>query len=295
MLIGAHVSNAGGLVRAVERGSERGCDSIQIFNQSPRMWRPTAYTEDDFAEFREAIADSPIEAVLIHAVYLLNCATEDPDMRQKTLASLIQSLRVGAGIGAVGVVLHPGSAKQGDVKKAIKRAGKVIKEALDETERCHLHLEDTAGAGGTLGRSFEELAELLDASGGGKRLGICLDSCHLFASGYDVRTPKTLGEVVDEFDRAVGLERLGSLHVNDSAVTLGSNRDRHAIMGEGELGEKGCAVFLSEPRFEKLPCVLETGRDHGGAAAEDVALAKKLRRRGEANRKRAAARPKAKR
>jgi deoxyribonuclease IV len=287
MLIGAHVSNAGGLGRAVERGVERGCEAIQIFNQSPRMWRPTAYTEDDFAEFRQARDESPIEAVLIHAVYLINCATEDPDMRKKSLASLTQSLRVGVGIGAVGVVLHPGSAKTGDVPKAIKRAGKVIKEALAETDRCPLLLEDTAGAGGTLGRSFEELSELIDASGGGKRLGICLDSCHLFASGYDVRTPKSLGEVLDEFDGAVGLDRLRALHVNDSVVELGSNRDRHAIMGEGELGEKGCAVFISEPRFEKLPGVLETGRDHGSPAAEDVALAKKLRSRGRSNRARA--------
>jgi deoxyribonuclease IV len=287
MLIGAHVSNAGGLDRAVERGVERGCEAIQIFNQSPRMWRPTAYTEDDFAEFRQALDESPIEAVLIHAVYLINCATEDADMRKKSLASLTQSLRVGVGIGAVGVVLHPGSAKTGDVPKAIKRAGKVIKEALAETDRCPLLLEDTAGAGGTLGRSFEELSELIDASGGGKRLGICLDSCHLFASGYDVRTPKSLGEVLDEFDAAVGLDRLRALHVNDSVVKLGSNRDRHAIMGEGELGEKGCAVFISEPRFEKLPGVLETGRDHGSPAAEDVALAKKLRSRGRSNRARA--------
>ena len=286
MLIGAHVSNAGGLSRAVERGVERGCEAIQIFNQSPRMWRPTAYGEDDFAAFREAMKASPIDAVIIHAVYLLNCATEDRDMREKTLASLVQSLRVGAGIGAVGVVLHPGSAKQGDVKQAIKRAGKVIKEALAETDDCALHLEDTAGAGGTLGRSFEELAALLDASGGGKRLGVCLDSCHLLASGYDLRTRDGLADVVDEFDRAVGCERLGSLHVNDSAVALGSNRDRHAIMGEGELGEKGCAVFLSEPRFETLPCVLETGRDGGAPAAEDVALAKKLRTRGKSARAR---------
>jgi deoxyribonuclease IV len=286
MLIGAHVSNAGGLARAVERGVERGCEAIQIFNQSPRMWRPTAYTEDDFAEFREAIETSPIQAVLIHAVYLLNCATDDREMRKKTLASLVQSLRVGAGIGAVGVVLHPGSAKQGDVPAAVKRAGKVIKEALAETDGCALHLEDTAGAGGTLGRSFEELAALLDAAGGGKRLGICLDSCHLFASGYDVRTRAALTNTIDEFDRAIGCERLGSLHANDSAVALGSNRDRHAIMGEGELGEKGCAVFLSEPRFEKLPGVLETGRDGGAPAAEDVALAKKLRTRGKSARSR---------
>jgi deoxyribonuclease IV len=286
MLIGAHVSNAGGLPRAVERGVERGCEAIQIFNQSPRMWRPTAYSEDDFAEFRAAMAQSPVKAVMIHAVYLINCATEDPDMRAKSLVSLLQSLRVGAGIGAIGVVLHPGSAKKGDVSKAIARAGKVMKEALAETEGCPLLLEDTAGAGGTLGRSFEELAELIDAAGGGKRLGICLDSCHLFASGYDVSTRASLAEVIDEFDQTVGCERLGALHVNDSAVPLGSNRDRHAIMGEGELGEKGCAVFISEPRFDKLPGVLETGRDDGSPAAEDVALAKKLRSRGTASRAR---------
>ena len=286
MLIGAHVSNAGGLPKAVERGTEMRCEAIQIFNQSPRMWRPTAYSEDDFAEFREAMARSPIKAVMIHAVYLINCATEDREMREKSLTSLLQSLRVGAGIGAVGVVLHPGSAKKGDVPKAIKRAGKVIKKALDETEKCPLLLEDTAGAGGTLGRSFEELAELIDASGGGERLGICLDSCHLFASGYDVQTRDALAHTIDEFDRIVGCDRLGALHVNDSAVALGSNRDRHAIMGEGILGDKGCAVFISEPRFDKLPGVLETGRDHGSPAAEDVALAKKLRTRGKSARAR---------
>jgi len=286
MLIGAHVSNAGGLTHAVERGVERGCEAIQIFNQSPRMWRPTAYSDDDFAEFRDTMKASSIKAVMIHAVYLINCATEDPDMREKSLTSLRQSLRVGAGIGAIGVVLHPGSAKQGDVPKAIKRAGKVIKEALAETQGCPLLLEDTAGAGGTLGRSFDELAQLIDAGGGGNRLGICLDSCHLFASGYDVRTCDSLAEVIDEFDRTVGCERLGALHVNDSAVALGSNRDRHAVMGEGDLGEKGCAVFISEPRFDKLPGVLETGRDHGSPAAEDVALAKKLRSRGRAARSR---------
>ena len=190
MLIGAHVSNAGGLDKAVERGAERGCHAIQIFNQSPRMWRPTAYGEEDFAAFREAVASTEIKAVLIHAVYLLNCASEDKEIRKKSLASLVQSLRVGDAIGAVGVVLHPGSAKQGDVTKAITRAGKVIKEALAQSDHCALHLEDTAGAGGTLGRSFEELAALVQAAGGGKRVALCLDSCHLLASGYDVSTPQ---------------------------------------------------------------------------------------------------------
>jgi deoxyribonuclease-4 len=286
MLIGAHVSQAGGLANAIERGVERGCAAIQIFNQSPRMWRPTAYGEDDFAAFREAMDASDIDAVLIHAVYLLNCASEDNEIRSKTLASLIQSLRVGEGIGAVGVVLHPGSAKTGDVSKAIKRAGAVIKEALSESQGCELHLEDTAGAGGTLGRSFDELDGLLDAAGGSERMGLCLDSCHLYASGYDVSTPEGLRETLDECDRTVGLERLRSLHLNDSLAKFGSNRDRHAILGEGELAERGCANFLSEPRFEELPCVLETGRDRGGPAAQDVATAFKLRKRGKAARRR---------
>jgi deoxyribonuclease IV len=287
MLIGAHVSPAGGLDKAIERGVEKGCEAIQIFNQSPRMWRPTAYGDDDFAAFKKAMKPSPVKAVLIHAVYLLNCASEDAEIRDKSRASLIQSLRVGAGIGATGVVLHPGSAKQGDVKQAIKRAGQVIKEALSETDRCHLHLEDTAGVGGTLGRSFEELAELLSAAGGGRRLGICLDSCHLLASGYDIRTAAGLTDTIDEFDRVVGIKQLGSLHLNDSQTPLGSNRDRHANIGTGELGERGCAAYLSEPRFEKLPLVIETqGPERQGPTREEVELCFKLRKRGQAARAR---------
>jgi deoxyribonuclease-4 len=287
MLIGAHVSPAGGLPKAIERGLERGCRAIQIFNQSPRMWRPTAYGEDDFAAFREAMAASQIDAVLIHAVYLLNCASDDAEIREKTRASLIQSLTVGRGIGAAGVVLHPGSAKTGDVGQAIARAGQLIGEALSETEGCPLHLEDTAGAGGTLGRSFEELAGLLEAAGGDARLGVCLDSCHLLASGFDIRTADGLAEVIDRFGEIVGIERLGSLHLNDSQTKLGSNRDRHANIGTGELGEDGCAAFLSEPRFEDLPLVIETqGPERQGPTREEVELCVALRERGLAARAR---------
>jgi deoxyribonuclease-4 len=284
MLIGAHVSQSGGLTKAIERGVERGADAIQIFNQSPRMWRPTAYTDDDFAAFREAMDPSRIKLVLIHAVYLLNCASEDREIREKSRRSLIQSLRVGAGIGAAGVVLHAGSAKKGDVPKAIRRAGEVIRQALSDSERCELHLEDTAGAGGTLGRSFEELAALFEAAGGDGRLGMCLDSCHLYASGYDISTREGLEETLKRCDEVVGLKRLRSLHVNDSMVRLGSNRDRHALLGEGELGDSGCAVFLSEPLFDRLPCVLETGEE-GAPSAGDVAKAFRLRKRGVAQRK----------
>jgi deoxyribonuclease IV len=285
MLIGAHVSPAGGLPKAVERGVERGCLAIQIFNQSPRMWRPTVYREEDVAAFREALRESPIDAVLIHAVYLLNCASEDPDIRAKTLASLTHSLRVGEQIGACGVVLHPGSAKTGNVAQAIERAGATIREALAESRSCPLHLENTAGAGGTLGRSVDELAWLLEAAGGSERLGVCLDSCHLYASGYDIRTPAGLDALLEEVSEKIGLERLGSLHLNDSQGGLGSNRDRHANVGQGELQERGCATFLSAAPFQDLPCVLETPGE-GGPTAQEVALAMKLRTRGLQARKR---------
>jgi deoxyribonuclease-4 len=281
MLIGAHVSPAGGLPNAIERGVERDCRAIQIFNQSPRMWRPTVYREEDMRAFRAAMDGSPIEAVLIHAVYLLNCASDDPDIREKSLLSLTHSLRVGNAIGAAGVVLHPGSAKTGDPQAAVLRAGEVIREALSESEVCPLHLENTAGAGGTLGRSIDELAALLDAAGAEERLGLCLDSCHLFASGYDIRSPAGMDELTDEIAGKIGLERVGSLHLNDSQTPLGSNRDRHANVGQGELGEKGCVAFLGAPHLQDLPCILETpGENRSGATREEIQLAMKLHKRG---------------
>ncbi len=286
MLIGAHVSPAGGLPKAIERGVERGCEAIQIFNQSPRMWKPTTYRVQDVAAFRQAMAQSPIDAVLNHAVYLLNCASDDPDIRAKSLTSLTHSLRVGHEIGASGVVLHPGSAKTGDVKSAIARAGETIKEALQESEGCELHLENTAGTGGTLGRSFDELAALLEASGGDRRLGVCLDSCHLLASGYDIRTVAGMSSTVREAARKLGAGKVRSLHLNDSQTPLGSNRDRHANLGAGELGEEGCMAFLSAPGLQKLPCVLETPGEHReGPGRKEIELAIELRERGIAARK----------
>jgi deoxyribonuclease-4 len=285
MLIGAHVSPAGGLAKAIERGVERGCRAIQIFNQSPRMWKPTVYPEEDVLAFREAMAGSPIEAVVIHAVYLVNCASDDAEIRVKSLNSLIHSLRVGTRIGACGVILHPGSAKTGDVQSAIARAGATIREALAESEQCPVHLENTAGTGGTLGRSVDELAALVAAAGGSERVGICLDSCHLFASGYDIRNAAGMDELLREVSAKIGLQRLGSLHLNDSMTPLGANRDRHANIGEGELGEDGCAAFLATPAFGELACLLETpGQSRSGATREEVELAEQLRARGVATR-----------
>jgi deoxyribonuclease-4 len=281
MWVGCHVSTAGGLDKAVERGEERLCESIQIFNQSPRMWRPTNYGEEDFAAFKEAMDGSKVEAVIIHAVYLINCATRDKELRVKSLNSLSHALRIGDGIGAKGVVLHPGAQKGEPLGPSIKRASKVIAAALKESDSCPLLLEQTAGHIGLLGRDFDQTAELIDQAGGGKRLGLCLDSCHLFVQGYDITDEVHLGKVLDEADAKVGIERLGAVHVNDAAAPLGSCRDRHANINTGEMGRKGLAAFLSEPRFEGLPATLETpGPNKKGPSKPEVQTAKRLRREG---------------
>lgn len=281
MLIGAHVSTAGGLANAVQRGEERGCEAIQIFHQSPRMWRPTKYGEEDFAAFREAMDASKVEAVIIHAVYLINCATRDKELRVKSLSSLTHALRIGDGIGARGVVLHPGAQKGEPHGPSMKRAGKVIAAALKDSDSCPLLLEQTAGHKGLLGRDFDETAELIELAGSGKRLGLCLDSCHMFVQGYDVTDEAHLAATLDEADAKVGIERLGAVHVNDAATPLGSHLDRHANIGKGEMGRKGLAAFLSEPRFEGLPATLETpGPEKKGSSKQEVALAKRLRREG---------------
>ncbi len=271
----------------IERGIELGCDAIQIFHQSSRAWRPTNHTDESVAEFRESMASSPVEAVLIHAVYLINCASLESEVRGKSLAALKNALRLGDRIGAAGVVLHPGSQKGRDYETCMRAVGEALREALAETDTCPILLEDTAGAMGTLGRNVGELARLIELGGGGERIGLCLDCCHLLASGFEVRRRAPLAALVDEVEAEIGLERLVALHINDSKMPLGSNRDRHASLGKGELGDRGLRVFLSEPRFEGLPAVLETpGPNRQGADGAEVAKAKRLRREGMRNRAR---------
>jgi deoxyribonuclease-4 len=284
------VSTAGGLVAAHERGVERDCEAIQVFNQSPRMWRPTNWKPDDIAAFRDLMEGGPIKSVLIHAVYLINAATKDRDMRKKSLASLTHSLRMGDAIGADGVVVHPGSRLKEPIDAALGRVSDAIREALAESDSCKLLLENTAGAGGTLGRTFGELYDVIGRAGGDDRIGICLDSCHLLASGYDIRTDDGLASVIDECVAEMGIERLACVHVNDSQTPLGSNTDRHAPLGAGELGERGCSAFLSEPRFDALPALFEGPGIEGKAPeAVDIAQMRDLRKKGLARRKRRAA------
>ena len=274
-------------MQAHGRAVERGCEAMQVFNQSPRQWRPTRWKPDDVAEFLELMKAGPVRSITIHAVYLINPATKDREMRKKSASSLIHALRMGDEIGADGVVLHPGSTVGEPHEDALPRVGEMLEHALAESERCRLLLENTAGAGNTLGRSFQELRELIERAGGHKRIGLCLDSCHLFASGFDITTADKLSAMVDRCVKLVGLRRLRCLHVNDSMTPLGSNRDRHAIPGEGEIGARGCAAFLSEPRFEKLPALFEGPGTSGHAPDKvDVDRMRELRRSGLRSRRR---------
>ncbi len=245
------------------------------------MWRPTNYGKEDIAAFKEAMAASSVEAVIIHAVYLINCASKDKELRRKSRDSLTHALRIGDAIGAAGVVLHPGSQKEEALAPSIKRAAKTIASSIEDSASCRLLLEQTAGHKGLLARDFDQIADLIDGAGGDKRLGLCLDSCHMFVQGYDVTDAAHLAAVLDEADAKVGIDRLGAVHVNDAAAPLGSCRDRHANIGKGEMGKRGLAAFLSEPRFEGLPATLETpGPDKKGSDKKEVTLAKKLRKEG---------------
>jgi deoxyribonuclease IV len=279
MLIGAHVSTGGGLLRAIERAQEMTCDAIQIFNQSPRMWKPTRYSDDDFAAFREAMDGSRVQVVAIHMIYLIQPAAQDGEIRRKSLESLTHALRVGDAIGALAVVVHPGALKNDTRTNARKRAISLIKEALARSDRCPILYENTAGSPQLLGRDFDETAELIEKTGGPKRLGLCIDSCHLFATGYDIRTPEGVSELADEIDAKVGLKQLKLLHVNDAKDGLGSNRDRHIALGKGEIGRKGLRAFLGEHRFQDLPGVFEgPGLDGRAPSKRDVQVFRRLYR-----------------
>ena len=271
MLFGAHVSSSGGIWNAIDRGEEIGCDAVQIFTQSPRMWRPTAHTDEALARFRSRRAEAGIEAVVCHALYLVNLASPDPEIHGKSVAALRATLEVAAAIESEGVIFHVGSHLGSGFEAGLERVVPALQELLElTTERTWLLMENSAGAGGTIGRSTDELAAIYDALDGHPRLGVCIDSCHWYVSGVDVTEPAILDAALADVDARIGLERVRALHVNDSAGELGSNRDRHASIGDGLLGD-GLGVFLGHPAFADLPAILETpGPDGHGPDAEEL-------------------------
>jgi deoxyribonuclease IV len=281
VLFGAHVSTAGGIWKAIDKAEELRCDAIQIFTQSPRMWRPTAHAEEALARFRERRAEAGIQAVFCHALYLVNLASPDGEVRRKSLTAMRASLQTATAIDADGVIFHVGSHLGSGFPAGVKRIVPAMRDLLElTTKHTWLLMENSAGAGGTIGRSLGELATLHDALDQHPRLGVCLDSCHLFAAGVDVTDAAALDRAVDEVRRLLGLRRLRVLHVNDSGAPLGSNRDRHANVGQG-LMKSGLATFLAHRSFQGLPAILETpGPDGHGPDAAEMRRLRSLHRRG---------------
>ena len=277
MLLGAHVSTAGGIHTAIDRlEGLGGGEAVQFFTQSPRTWRPTRHDPANVERFRERRKEAGVEAVLCHAVYLINLATPDDEVYGKSVDALLGTVDVASAIGG-DVVFHVGSHLGAGVESGLARVTDALERAL---ERCgdetSILVENSAGAGGTIGRSVDELATVLDRLGGDPRLGVCLDSCHLWVSGVDVTDPEALDTLLRDLDERVGLERLRALHVNDAKDALGSNRDRHENVGEGVIGEK-LTVFLGHPTLQRLPAVLETpGKGGKGPDADELRKLKEL-------------------
>ncbi len=284
MLFGAHVSSAGGISNAIDRIEAIGGNAVQIFTQSPRMWRPSAHSDEEVLRFRERREEAGVGAVLCHAVYLVNLASRDGGVREKSFASLRAALETADAIGADAVVFHVGSHLGYGFEDAVEVVAKQLRELLElTTDDLWLCMENCAGAGGTIGRSVDELAALCDALDRHPRLGICLDSCHWWASGIDVTDVAALDEAIADLEALVGLERLRGLHVNDAAVSLGANRDRHEVVPRGLMG-KGLATFLGHPAFDGLPAVLETWPE-GGMQRADIDELRRLHRLGKRRRR----------
>ena len=281
MIPGAHLSTSGGIHTAIDRAEAIGSESLQIFTQSPRTWRPTNHDPANFERFKERRAEAGIQGVVCHALYLLNLASPDAEIYEKSVTTLMNTMDVACAIEADGVIFHVGSHLGAGFEAGLEHVVPALERALDRcSDTTWLLIENSAGAGGTIGRSVDELAVLVDQLGGHPRLGICLDSCHLWVSGVDVTDQASLSDCIDEVERRIGLDRLRALHVNDAAAPLGSNRDRHANLSEGEIGE-GMSVFLGHPKLQGLPTILEVpGPDGHGPDANEIQKLRDLHSRG---------------
>jgi deoxyribonuclease-4 len=273
VLAGAHCG--GGIKASLDRAADIGADAVQLFAQSPRTWRFPEHDPADLAAFRERRAEAGLSAVLVHALYLVNLASPNDDFYGKSVSTMRSTVEAACAIEADGVVFHVGSHQGAGFEAGLERVVPALEQVLELCrEPTWLLLENSAGAGGTIGRSVEELTVLVERLDHHPLLGVCLDSCHLYASGYDVTDSGELDRLLDELERGVGSERLRALHVNDSKTPLGSNRDRHANIGEGLMGEQ-LGVFVGHEALQRLPAVLETPGPEG--RGPDAAEVQKLR------------------
>jgi deoxyribonuclease-4 len=279
VLFGAHVSAAGGISKAIDRVEEIGGDAVQVFTQSPRMWKPTEHSPEEVERFRKRRRQARVKYVACHSLYLVNLASRDRAVRENSLTALRATMETADAIGAEAVVFHVGSHLGYGFDEAVEIVARALREPLElTTDELWLCMENAAGAGGTIGRSIAELEVLCDAVAWHPRLGLCIDSCHWWASGVDVTDRDALSVALEDLDARIGLERLRVLHVNDSQTSLGSNRDRHELVGQGLIGD-GLATFLGHPAFQSLPAIVETWEDKG-AETEDLDRMRALRRKG---------------
>jgi deoxyribonuclease-4 len=276
-LLGAHVDSSGGLHLAFERAKAMGAEAIQVHPTPPGFWGSPKLDEDRIATFKDAAASHGHPPFYFHAVYLINLAGDDPTLRQRSESTLAGYLKAADDLGISGVIFHTGSHKGAGFEARLPGIVEHLKRVLERANpsSAHLLIENNAGLGGCVGARFEEIAQMLTALGD-PRAAVCFDTCHAFASGYDERTPADVSRTLDELDRVVGLSRLEVIHCNDSVTGLGSNRDRHANIGAGQIGEDGFRALLHEPRLAKLPFILEVPGAGGGPDAEQIAVLKRL-------------------
>jgi deoxyribonuclease IV len=277
VLFGAHCS--GGIKKALDNATGMGAEAVQLFVQSPRTWRFPNHDESDLEAFRAKRAASGLP-VLVHSLYLVNLAAPDDAIYEKSVETMRATVDAACAIDADAVIFHVGSHLGAGLETGLERVVPALQQVLDRcNERTWLLMENSAGAGGTIGRSVDELAVIFDALGGHQRLGLCLDSCHLFVSGVDVTDAATWNALLDDIDERIGLDRLRALHANDAKAPLGSNRDRHDNIGEGLIGE-GLGVFLAHPRLQGLPVILEVpGADGKGPNADELRKLRELHAR----------------
>lgn len=260
VLIGAHMSIAGGIHTALERGMKIGCSTIQLFVKNNTRWSAKPLTEDEVKSYRALEAESKIQPILTHSSYLINLCAKDPVVLRKSQRAFKEELDRCERLGIPYFVFHPGSHTGRGEKEAIQRIADSLNFIHEKTPgyRVLSVLEGTAGQGTAVGYRFEQLRQIIDAVEMKERMGVCLDTCHLFAAGYDIRTERGYEATIDEFDSIVGLQRLVAFHVNDSKRKLGSRVDRHEHIGKGRIGNLAFRLLMNDPRFVSIPKILET-------------------------------------
>jgi deoxyribonuclease-4 len=277
MRLGTHISTAGGVYQAFARAQQVGCDSMLIFTKSNRQWSAKPLTDEDITMYRQAAAEySHITPVSVHMSYLINIASPDDALWEKSYQALKDEVERAGALGIPMITFHPGSFMSGDetsglgnIARALKRVLVETAETAPETTIC---LETMAGQGTNLGARFEHLATILEQVGPDDRLAVCFDTCHVFAAGYDIRTPEAYAATMAEFDRVIGLERLCCFHLNDSKFPLGSGKDRHEHIGRGHIGLEGFANFVNDPRWADFPAHLETPKTETDETGQEVEM-----------------------